>query len=91
MRVLAAGEHFGRYEAHLYLLRMGELFRVEPERPEDPPPPFTFPTGGELTVGGHGSDASGSQELERLSKSWTDAFSRACGIPMWSEPAREDA
>lgn len=88
--VLSAGEHFGRFAAHLYLFRMGDLFRVQPDYPDDSPPPLSFPAGGELTVGGHQDDHKKDSELERLCRRWTDEFSRACRIPVWSPATSPD-
>lgn len=82
--VLAAGEHLGRYAAHLDLLRMGDLYRVRPDLPDHSPPPLSFPARGELTVGGSQGDDDHS-DLEHLCGRWTGEFSRACRIPVWSE------
>jgi hypothetical protein len=82
--LLTAGEQLGRYAAHLYWLRMGDLYRPDPTRPEESSPPAVVPCSGELTV--DGARPAGSKELEHLCRQWVAEFVRASGIPMWPGP-----
>jgi len=76
---LADAEHLGRYLVHLDWLRMGELFRIEPQYEGKGEPPSHLPGGGLLTVDGLGDRT----ERSELVRRWGEEFLRSSGIAVW--------
>lgn len=77
---ITAAEHLGRYAAHGYLLRLADLYRIDPDRPSvEPQHPAAIPVGGDLTVGGMSAEP----DHALLAQTWAAEVLRSCGVPAW--------
>jgi hypothetical protein len=64
-------------------MRIGELYRIDPDRPNEGKFPPAIPLGGDLTV----STAEGDPDADALSKRWTAEVLRSCGMAAWGAGA----
>lgn len=78
-RAMFDAEFIGRFGAHGYWLRIGELYRVDPQLPDDGKHPSVISFDGELTVAGADEDAGHVALCQR----WAAEVLRSCGLPAW--------
>jgi Putative DNA-binding domain len=77
--VLVGAEHIGRYAAHVFWFRIGDLYRVDPKLPNEGRYPSPIPLGGEITIGGAGDEA----EHRAQCNVWAAEVLRSCGVQAW--------
>ena len=76
--LLAEAEHIGRYAVDVVWLRIGDLYRVDPDVPGGLyPSPLRLEAN--ITIGGAGDDV----EHRAQCNLWGDEILRSCGIAAW--------
>jgi hypothetical protein len=60
-------------------LQLSELYRVDPELPNEGLCPSPIPLGGALTIGSGGDEP----ERETQCSMWADEILRSCGVAAW--------
>ena len=84
--LLGEAEFLGRFAAHLHWVRMGDLFRLDPDNPDlSGVLPGVVPVGGDLTIDG----SAGPADHQQLIRRWSEELARASGAAVWGNSRKE--
>jgi len=84
--LLGEAEFLGRFAAHLHWVRMGDLFRLDPDNPDlGGVLPGVVPVGGDLTIDG----SAGPADHQQLIRRWSEELARASGAAVWGNSRKE--